>query len=93
MKKENGWVRVGLITLVIAILAGGGWWWYRGTQTDAATSDKSGTSADAKSGASAGAGKGPGGGRGAVPAVIDQVRVSEVPVIVTAIGTVTARAT
>ena len=93
MKKENGWVRAGLITLVIAILGGGGWWWYRGTQTAAAGADKSSTNVDAKSAAGAGAGKGPGGGRGAVPAVIDQVRVSEVPVIVTAIGTVTARST
>ena len=98
MRKENGWVRAGLITLAIAILGGGGVWWYRSTQTvsDAIGADKSGA-ADAKgaatgAGARAGSG-GPGGGRGAVPAVIDQVRVSEVPVIVTAIGTVTARAT
>lgn len=90
MKKANGWVRAGLITLTIAILGGGAWWWYRSTQTDATGADKSGaTAANAKGGA-AGAG---GRGRTAVPAVIDQVRVSEVPVIVTAIGTVTARST
>ena len=97
MKKENGWLRAGLVTLAIAILGAGGWWWYRGAQTDTTGADKSG-SADGKGGAAgSGAGRtgsgGPGGGRGAVPAVIDQVRVSEVPVIVTAIGTVTARAT
>ena len=81
--------------MAIAVLGGGGWWWYRSAQTDAASTDKSGSGADAKSGmgGGAGAGKGPGGGRAAVPAVIDQVRVSDVPVILTAIGTVTARAT
>ncbi len=98
MKKENGWARAGLITLTIAILGGGGWWWYRSTQTDAAGADKTGAnaSADAKGGApgAPGAAGAPGGrGRTPVPAVIDQVRVSEVPVIVTAIGTVTARST
>lgn len=97
MKKENGWVRTGLITLAIAGLAGGGWWWYRNTQSGATGADKSGAAADAKDvkGGATGVGSrgGPGGGRGAVPAVIDQVRVSEVPVIVTAIGTVTARST
>jgi membrane fusion protein, multidrug efflux system len=93
MKKENGWVRTGLITLTIAILGGGGWWWYRSTQTGATGADKSGASAEAKSGAAGAGGRGGPGGRGAVPAVIDQVRVSEVPVIVTAIGTVTARST
>ena len=97
MKKENGWVRAGLITLVIAILGGGGWWWYRSTQTDATGADKLGASAnvsaDAKGGALGAPGAAGGRGRTAVPAVIDQVRVSEVPVIVTAIGTVTARST
>ena len=92
MKKENGWVRAGLITLTIAILGGGGWWWYRSTQTATTGADKSGASAsaDTKGGAPGAAG---GRGRTPVPAVIDQVRVSEVPVIVTAIGTVTARST
>ncbi len=97
MKKENGWVRAGLVTLAIAILGGGGYWWYRSTQTDTIGADKSGAASDGKGAATGAAGRsgpgGPGGGRGAVPAVIDQVRVSEVPVIVTAIGTVTARAT
>lgn len=97
MKKENGWVRAGLVTLAIAILGGGGYWWYRSTQTDATGADKSGAASEGKGSATGAAGRtgpgGSGGGRGAVPAVIDQVRVSEVPVIVTAIGTVTARAT
>ncbi len=94
MKKENGWVRTGLIALTVAVLAGGAWWWYRNAQTTATGADKSGAATDAKGGATGAAGRGgPGGGRGAVPAVIDQVRVSEVPVIVTAIGTVTARST
>ncbi len=92
MKNENGWLRAGLITLAIAILGVGAWWWYRSKQTDATGMDKSGANAtaDAKGGAAGAAG---GRGRTAVPAVIDQVRVSEVPVIVTAIGTVTARGT
>ncbi len=94
MKKEKGWVRAGLLTLAIAILGGGGWWWYRSTHADATHADKSGANAstDAKGGALGAAGAA-GRGRTPVPAVIDQVRASEVPVIVTAIGTVTARAT
>lgn len=94
MKKESGWVRAGLITLTIALLGGSAWWWYRSTQTDAAGADKSGNAADVKGGAAGASGRGgPGGGRSAVPAVIDLVRVSEVPVIISAIGTVTARST
>ena len=90
MKKENGWVRAGLITLAIAILGGGGWWWYRSTHTDAAGATASN---DAKGGAPGVPGAPGGRGRTPVPAVIDQVRVSDVPVIVTAIGTVSARST
>lgn len=97
MKNEAGWVRAGIVTLMLAILGGGAWWWYRSSQTDATGAEKTGASADAKNGTPGATGRsgpgGPGGGRGAVPAVIDQVRVSDVPVIVSAIGTVTARST
>ena len=58
MKKENGWVRAGLITLAIAVLGGGGWWWYRSAQTDATGADKSGATADAKGGAAGAGGRG-----------------------------------
>ena len=86
------------LALAVAVLAlgGGGWWWWSKSQTEAGA-DKAG--ADGKTVAAAGqAGPGaggPGGGRRnlPVPAVIDQVRAGDVPVIVTAIGTVTARAT
>ena len=76
----------------MAVLAGGGWWWSK-SQVDAGA-DKAG--ADGKAAAAPGqAGPGGAGGRRnmPVPAVIDQVRAGDVPVIVTAIGTVTARST
>lgn len=90
-KKMTGGRWLGLAALV-AVLAGGGWWWSK-SQVDAGA-DKAG--ADGKAAAAPGqAGPGGAGGRRnmPVPAVIDQVRAGDVPVIVTAIGTVTARST
>ena len=58
IKKENGWIRAGLITLTIAILGGGAWWWYRSTQTNATGADKSGATSDAKGGAAGAGGRG-----------------------------------
>lgn len=90
-KKMTGGRWLGLAALVVA-LAGGGWWWSK-SQVDAGA-DKTG--ADGKAAAAPGqAGPGGAGGRRnmPVPAVIDQVRAGDVPVIVTAIGTVTARST
>jgi len=95
-KKMTGGRWLGLAALVV-VLAGGGWWWWSKSQVDGGA-DKAGT--DGKAAAAPGqAGPdgsgGPGGGRRnmPVPAVIDQVRAGDVPVIVTAIGTVTARST
>ena len=90
-KKMTGGRWLGLAALV-AVLAGGGWWWSK-SQVDAGA-DKAG--ADGKAAAAPGqAGPGGAGGRRnmPVPAVIDQVRAGDVPVVVTAIGTVTARST
>ncbi len=90
-KKMTGGRWLGLAALV-AVLAGGGWWWSK-SQVDTGA-DKAG--ADGKAAAAPGqAGPGGAGGRRnmPVPAVIDQVRAGDVPVIVTAIGTVTARST
>lgn len=90
-KKMTGGRWLGLAALV-AVLAGGGWWWSK-SQVDAGA-DKAG--ADGKAAAAPGQAS-PGGAGGRrnmpVPAVIDQVRAGDVPVIVTAIGTVTARST
>ena len=90
-KKMTGGRWLGLAALV-AVLAGGGWWWSK-SQVDTGA-DKAG--ADGKAAAAPGqAGPGGAGGRRnmPVPAVIDQVRAGDVPVMVTAIGTVTARST
>jgi len=100
-KKMTGGRWLGL-AVAVAALAGGGWWWSK-SQTDAGGADKAagdGKGAVAAGPVGPGGAGGPGGPGGPggrrnmpVPAVIDQVRAGDVPVIVTAIGTVTARST
>jgi len=91
-KKMTGGRWALLAAIVIALTAGGWWWWSHARA--AADADKGGTSGAAAGTPAAGGAAGPGGRRNQpVPAVIDQVRASEVPVIVNAIGTVTARST
>jgi len=89
---SRSWLRWVVLACAVGALGGGLWWWQARPTPPAVGGDASAVAG--KGGPAPGAaGPGRGGGRGVVPAVIDQVRRSDVPVIVGAIGTASARAT
>jgi len=82
-RRPLGGVRTALLLLVLGIGAVGAWWWHTHRQAESPPA-----AADAP-----GAARGAQGARRNVPAVVDTVKAADVPVIVRAVGTVTARST